>query len=138
MKSKKISILFICIALVVSCKVSFVPAFNASIVADITEGSKMTDALYLHIEQSPEKNFDLFGEEYIMIETQINSIILKDQARPKSGNILTIANNLKDAFIKYKTEHKGNDIINSAQAKIYNTYLQAFWKPLLVAETSLK
>lgn len=65
--------------------------------------------------------------------------MLKEQARgDKANNIIKIAENLKLLIIKYDKYHKDKGKITAAEAIIFNQYLQAAWKPLLVAELALK
>lgn len=121
-----------------SCKVSFVPAFDASVVQAVKDGSKLTNLFYQKMAVSDDKSFAAFSEDYNSLESQINSIMLKEKARSKSASLVKITENLKDTFLKYKSEHEVASSLNLSQIQLYNQYLQALWKPLLVAEQGLK
>jgi hypothetical protein len=121
-----------------SCKVTWSPAPDASIATDISEGAKQTDALYLHVQEATDRSYDKFTEEYTAAESTINSIKLKNQDRPKSGTMLKIVDNLQQAFVKYKEEHKAKGKINVSEARLYGKYLQGHWAALWAAERQLK
>lgn len=135
----KRAFLFALIALsFTSCRVTWVPSYDASIVQDITDGAKQTDLLYISMSNNVDKTFNAHALEYAGVEAQINAIILKNQARPKSGEIIKMANNLHSLFLKYADEHRNKRTLNNSEISLYNRYLQALWKPMLVAERALK
>lgn len=123
-----------------SCRVQLVPEYSSDIETQITNAAKMTDMLYLEImdASADKKNYDLYADKYLAIETEINSILLKDQARPKAQDLVASVQKLHDYFVKAKEDHKNRNVLNNAELLIYNEQLKALWKPVLVEEMALK
>ncbi|MGI8950264.1 MAG: hypothetical protein ACR2FN_01635 [Chitinophagaceae bacterium] len=123
----------------ISCKVALVPEYNADLETQISNDAKMTDMLYLEMmdASADKKNYSLYADKYINIETEINSILLKNEARAKAGDIVASVEKLRDYFVKAKEDHKKRDTLSNAEFLIYNEQLKAFWKPILVEEIAL-
>lgn len=84
------------------------------------------------------RTYENFKERYNEIEAEINSIKLKNEARPKNSDFLIINKNLKEAFVEAKMYHKDNSTLANGEVKAYQASLAGFWKPLYVAELALK
>jgi len=54
-------------AFLMSCKVTFVPSYDSTIITDITDGAKSTDALYLAIAQSDAKEYEIYASDYVIL-----------------------------------------------------------------------
>lgn len=141
MKLKKLFLLlFMSTALSMSmdsCTVTFVPGYDAGVIQQVTDGAQMTDALYLKMIASPNRDYTKFAADYAAVAAEINSIVLKEEVRPKGKQILQIAQILQEHFLKYEADHRARGRLTSGELQVYNDYLKAFWKPLLVAEMSL-
>ena len=124
------------------CKIlqpnSIAPSYSAAIIQDVTDLGKQIDILYITMEQSSDKSYETYLPDYLNSEVLINSIILRDQIRPKSAIIVKQAELFRNLFIKYKGEHKVLKTLNNSQIRIYKRYLQDQLKPLMVSELSLK
>lgn len=130
--------LLISISLFASSCVSFVPLFNAAIVNDVTQLGQKVDAMYITMEQSSNKSYSNYIAEYANSESLINSIIVRNETRPKAGIIVKQSVIYRDLFLKYQGEHKAKVTLSNAEIRIYNQYLKDALKPLLVSEMSLK
>jgi hypothetical protein len=137
---KKTVAVFSVLLLLVSCKVMLVPPYSAELENQIITNAKATDKLYIDMLDVPVANrlYDSFKDRYNEIEAEINSIQLKNEARQKNADFLVIIKNLKDAFAEAKKYHKDNKTISNGEAKVYQSSLAAFWKPLYKAEKALK
>ena len=122
------------------CRVQLVPSYNAELENQIINGAKMTDKLYLEMIDAPadKKNFSLYAEKYLAAEAEINSILLKNEARSKATDIVASVKALRDYFVKAKEDHKARNTLSNGEMLIYNEQLKAFWKPILVEEIALK
>ncbi|MDB5119844.1 MAG: hypothetical protein JWN56_1062 [Sphingobacteriales bacterium] len=127
-------------ALFASCKVQWVPDYNAEMEAQISAGAKMTDKLYLDLLDTTvaKRAYSNYSGRYTDIESEINSILLKNEARNKNADFLVICNNLKKAFLDAKSYHKQHQSLVDAEAKLYQAYLAGFWRPLYLSERGLK
>lgn len=123
-----------------SCHIKLVPTYSAALEQQIADAAKATDKLYLQIIDADEgsRTYAQFKDAYMQIETEINSILLKNEARDKNDNFLKIIDNLKKAFAEAKEFHKTNTTLRQGEAKGYQATLAGFWAPLYIAEMALK
>ena len=137
---KRISVIFLFISMLLSCRVTLVPEYNAQLEGQIANAAKATDRLYIDMLDVPLNNrtYDSFKDRYNDIESEINSIQLKNEARSKNADFLVINKNLKEAFEEAKKYHKDNSTLSNGEAKAYQATLAGFWKPLYLAEIALK
>lgn len=137
---RKLSAFLSLLFMLTSCKVMLVPEYNAALEDQIASTAKATDKLYIDMLDVPanERTYDTFNERYNEIEVEINSIQLKNEARPKNGDFLVIIKNLKDAFAEAKKYHKEHKILSDGEAIAYQATLSGYWKPLYIAEKALK
>jgi hypothetical protein len=141
MKRKLIILLFPLLFIqLVSCYVHLVPNYSNEIENKIVEGAKKNDALYIKMKSVSDslREFRFFIEDYNQIESEINSIHLLEEARPKNKDFISITDTLKTYFIKYMNEHKSKNKLEDGEIIIYQTYIKAFWKPLLKSELALR
>ncbi|HLO80932.1 MAG TPA: hypothetical protein VK166_08240 [Chitinophagaceae bacterium] len=136
---KKIMLLFF-IAVCFSCKVTWVPDYNAKLEDQITKTAKANDKLYIDmLDDGPDKRtYGHYKEKYNDIEADINSIYLFNEARSNNNDLLVITSNLKNAFQEAKKYHKDNDKLSDGEIKAYQATMAGFWKPLYLAERGLK
>jgi hypothetical protein len=123
-----------------SCKVIWVPDYNARLEDQITKTAKANDKLYIDmLDDGPDKRtYDQYKAKYNDIEADINSIYLLNEARNNNNNLLVITNNLKQAFQEAKKYHKDNKTLSDGEIKAYQSTIAGFWKPLYLAERGLK
>ncbi|MEO6328918.1 MAG: hypothetical protein ABIO55_08300 [Ginsengibacter sp.] len=125
--------------IVIGCQVRLVPQYSAELENQIINGAKMTDKLYLEMIDAPadKKNYLLYSEKYLDVETEINSILFKNEAREKAADIIKSVKILRDKFVKYKRDHKTRNSLSNPELILYNEDLKAFWAPVLVEEKAL-
>jgi hypothetical protein len=124
-----------------SCKVTFVPEYSATLEQQITNGAKMNDKLYLDLLKAEpnDRNYNSYKGRYTEIEAEINSIELENEARNNNNHFLAIIKELKTHFKDYEKEHKEKPTpLTDGEIKGYQAYIKAFWKPLLLAERGIK
>lgn len=139
---KQIKVFASCIFLVImvnSCQVHLVPQYSAELEAQIINGAKITDRLYLEMIDAADdkKNYSLYSDKYLDIETEINSILFKNEARDKAKDIVASVKILRDHFVKYKQDHKTRNTLSNPELILYNEDLRAMWAPVLVEEKAL-
>lgn len=122
------------------CKVQLVPPYDAGVEQQIVNTAKMNDRLYLEMKEEPvaDRTYTKYSSKYLDIESEINSILLKNEARKQSHDLIVITNNLKTLFVQFKDKHKQDATINDADIKLNQLQIAAAWKALLVAERGLK
>lgn len=128
------------ILLLSSCKVIWVPDYNAKLEDQITKTARANDKLYIDLlDEAPDKrDYNRYKEKYNDIESDINAIQLANEARNNNSSMLIICKNLKDAFQEAKKYHKEKNTLSDGEIKSYQATLAGFWKPMLIAERGLK
>jgi hypothetical protein len=136
-KTLILSLVIICLS---SCKVIWVPDYNAKIEDQIAKTARANDRLYLALlDALPNKrDYELYKEKYSDIESDINSIQMANEARNNNADLLVIGKNLKDAFQEARRYHKERDNLTDGEIKAYQATMAGFWKPLYLAERGLK
>lgn len=99
------------VLLLCSCRVTFLPAYDAGISEQIDQVSKAVDKLYLSmLETTASENggrtFEKFAAQYVDIEVEMNSLLNKNKIRPLNENSTRICEITLQLWIKYKQEHK--------------------------------
>lgn len=135
----KIFSAFIFMLAFAACRVSLVPAYSAELETQIVNAAKNTDLLYLQMIEAPadKKNFSNWSDKYLAAETDINSILLKDQARTNDSDLIKPVIALRSYFINAMNDHKIRNTLSNAELLIYNEQLKAFWLPVLKEEIAL-
>ena len=85
-----------------SCiSVKLVPDYSEAIENQIIETQKQNEKLYLELlEKSPDKrSYTSTSQEYLALESNINSILFQYQSREKNEDFVKMAKLLKDNFI---------------------------------------
>lgn len=138
--SRRFPAILLLVCLFLSCRVMLVPEYSAQLEDQIAKTARATDKLYIDMLDVPLNNrtYESFKDRYNEIESEINSIKLKNEARPKNADFLVINKNLKDAFDEAKKYHKENSTLSNGEAKAYQATLAGFWRPLYLAEIALK
>lgn len=128
------------LTLLVGCRVMLVPEYNAKLEEEIAKAAKANDRLYIDLlDAAPTKrNYDSYKDRYNDIESDINAIQLKNEARNKNEDFLKIISNLKEGFAEAKKYHKDNNGLSDGEIRAYQATMAGLWKPLYLAERSLK
>ncbi len=123
----------------ISCKVSFVPDYDASVEQQIIDGAKANDKIYLELlADSVDRSYAKYSPEYTDVQAEINSIDLKIQASKHPKDMHMLDSMLLVHFIKYRDEHKqAKTPLNNAMIIDYQADIKAFWLALLKAEQGL-
>jgi len=101
-----------------SCKVALIPGYDASILSQIETTSKQVDKFYLSMLETttPENNgrkFELFANEYVNIEVELNSLLTKNKIKPLNENSTRICEITLELWQKYKEEHKTKNTLSN-------------------------
>lgn len=137
MKIKILSVSILVLSLF-SCKVTLVPAYDASFEEQVTKTAKLNDQLYLEIQESSNRSYSAFSARYVAVQTEISSIVMKTMAMDHNTDMLKIAQNLETLFKQFKDDHKTNDTVSDADIKLNQAQIRGVWVPLLVAVRALK
>lgn len=133
----KIFLPLLLISIIVSCRVTFQPAYDSGVMSEIKLGRSLTQALYKNAIESPDKSYAASDSTYKMLAAQISSISNKEAARPKSKMLVAQVNELQKLFNWARNEHLRKTVLNLTEIDLYAKYLDDAWKSLINAEQNL-
>ena len=122
-----------------SCKVTFLPGYDARIAQQIENTSKAIDKFYLSMldTTSAEKGgraFAKFSEQYVNIEVELNSLLNKNKVRPLNENSTRICEITLQLWMKYKEEHKKDNTLSDGLIKLNRKTFGDLFYAMQVAE----
>lgn len=118
-------------------KFSFTPVYNAQVAQQSAAGMKFDSAFHEQMIASPDKQYLSFAIMYSQEGSMIDNIVLADSLRPNAAKIKFIALNLKQHFLQYEADHRTRNTLTATELREYESYMRAFWQPLVTAENSL-
>lgn len=123
------------------CRLTRLPPFDPQLYKQIVTAAGKTEKLYIDIRlaDTSHRQYALFSRKYASVEKEINIISLQYESRPFNTKFLPILQHIASLFDRYREEHRQKKSApTNAELIIYQTYLRDAWKPLLIAEQSLK
>jgi hypothetical protein len=139
--SKKIllSIFFFSVIALNSCRVTFIPSYDADISKQIENTAKAVDKFYLSMLEitSASNNgraYNNFSEQYINIEVELNSLLNKNKIRPLNENSTRICEITIQLWMKYKEEHKSDNSLSDGLVKLNRKTFSDLFFAMQVAE----
>lgn len=122
-----------------SCRVQFIPAYDAKIAEQIDATAKAVDKFYLTMlaTSTPENEgraFNKYSEQYVAIEVELNSLLNKNKIRPLNENSTRICEITIQLWQKYKQEHKDDNTLSDGLIKLNNKTFSDIFYAMQVAE----
>lgn len=138
-KTTKLFFVISCILLFNSCKVTFVPNYNANIAEQIDNTTKAVDKFYLLMLETTStenegRNFKKFSGQYVDIEVELNSLLNKNKIRPLNENSTRICEITIELWLKYKNEHKKDNTLSDGLIKLNRKTFNDLFFSMQVAE----
>lgn len=129
----------LCVIVINSCTVTFIPKYDATIVEQIENTTKQVDKFYLTmLETTTEENggraFEKFTSQYVDIEVELNSLLNKNKVRPLNENSTRICEITLELWQKYKEEHRSDQTLNNGLIKLNRTTFSDLFFAMQVAE----
>lgn len=134
-----LSVVILSVLALNSCKVTFIPGYDAKIAEQIENTSKAVDKFYLSMldTTSAEKEgrtFSKFSEQYVNIEVELNSLLSKNRIRPLNENSTRICEITIQLWMKYKAEHKKDNTLSDGLIKLNQKTFSDLFYAMQVAE----
>ena len=142
LKSIRILSFFFCsfnLVALVSCKLFFLPAYNAQLSNKIDVTSKAVDTFYSSMLDSTSisndgRAYSKFADQYLSIETDLNSLLTKNTNRPLNANSNRICQITLQLWVKYKEEHKKSNTLSDGIIKLNQKTFSDLFNAMQVAE----
>lgn len=123
-------LLFLSIAIIVSCKVTFVPTKSQTALDMVNQIQQdANNAFYTSV-------YDYAA--YSKVSDEIDSLIAFDKSRAKSNVILKADGRIKKMFDVINSEHKAKSEIVATEQDTYKSYFKSVIDPRIILEKSLK
>lgn len=128
-----------CILFSGGCKVTFVPGYDARISDQIVNIAKEVDKFYLSMLETTTaadsgRIYRNFAEQYVSIEVELNSLLIKNKIRPLNENSTRICEITIEMWIKYKEEHKKDDSLSDGLIRLNRKTFSDLFYAMQVAE----
>ena len=114
-------VLVISLALVLGgCTIKFVADYDSATFEEIVKTGKNVDKFYGGLLETKEgdRPYPKFSEQYVEIETDVRSLVTRNQARPLNQESTRISTIILDLFLKYKAAHQANDNYRTGPATL--------------------
>lgn len=128
-----------CILIFSQCRVHLLPEFDATILEQIDQTAKHVDKFYLGLlELDPanlhNRSYSNCSETYIAIQSELNSLYIKNKIRPLNSNTLRIVEITKELWNKYKNEHKRDQVLTNGVIELNRQSMEELFYTMRVAE----
>ena len=123
-----------------SCKVQLVSNYDAQLSNEINTTSKKIDNFFLSMQEIPadKRQYVNFSNAYIDIETDLNSLVIKNRVKPLNAESSRIAEITLQLWEKYKEEHKKDNTLSNGLIKLNKKTLNDLFYAMQVAEEGKK
>jgi len=131
-----------CISIVIAisaCKVTFIPDYDASVMEQIENTSKLVNKFYLSMleatsEEQGGRSYDKFADQYVNVEVELYSLLNKNKIRPLNENSTRICEITIELWIKYKEEHRQDNTLSNGLIKLNRKTFDDLFFAMQVAE----
>lgn len=126
-------LLFANLFFLISCRVTFLPAYDAELSKEIVNTAKLVDKFYLQMLETTEeasrgRSYDKFANKYIEIEVEINALLIRNKIRPLNENSTRICEITLELWQKYKDEHKTDNTLSDGLIRLnHKTFADLFY-----------
>jgi len=122
-----------------ACKVSFVPGHDTKISDQIVSAAKDVDRFYLTMLETTTsadtgRVYRHFAEQYVNIEVELNSLLIKNKIRPLNENSTRICEITIELWIKFKEEHKKDNTLSDGLIRLNRKTFSDLFYAMQVAE----
>ncbi len=128
-----------CLLFFAQCRVHLLPEFDSSILDQIDQTAKQVDKFYLGLSELDPANihkrsYSSCSESYIEIQSELNSLYIKNKIRPLNKNSLRIVEITRDQWIKYKNEHKQAQTLSNGILELNRKTMEDLFYTMRIAE----
>lgn len=124
---RSLYLFFIILFIVTSgCSVKYVTDYDASIKDEIVHIFKKVDLFWGELLDTPdtEREYEKFKNKYTEIETDIRTLVMRNEIRALNKESVKQANIALDLWIQDRDEHKKNDKISDFEARRHRKQFQ--------------
>lgn len=118
------------------CMVRLVGEYDDTTKEAILKTAKEVDLFYALLLETPENQrpYEQFSKQYLSLETEIRSLVLRNKVRSLNKESTRIAEDILALWIKYKELHKTNNTYTTGNGKLDRKRLSNMFGYMLSAE----
>jgi hypothetical protein len=123
-----------------ACSVKLIADYDSNTFEEILKVSKKIDQFYGNLLETSEgdRKYLKYAAQYVEIETDIRSLVTRNQARPLNIESTKISETILTLWIKYKQLHQEKDGYSSGTAKLDRTRFVRLFNAASAAEEAKK
>ncbi len=102
------------------CGIRLIAAYDANTEEAIFKCAKFVDQFYGGLLEADEgkRQYAKFANEYVAIEAEINSLLLRNKVRSLNEDSVDIAEKILNLWKKYRGRHKNRDTYSTGNAEL--------------------
>jgi len=123
-----------------ACTVKLVADYDEATFNEVLRVGKEVDRFYGMLLEVPEgqRPYATYAKQYVDIETDIRSLVTRNQARPLNKESTQISETILKLWIKYKDKHEAKNAYPTAVAKLDRHRFQRLFRAAAAAEEAKK
>ena len=135
-KTKSILLLLICFSLCLGCSVKYVSDYDQITADELIRVAKKVDMFYGNLGeiQESERQYSKYSKEYIDIESDIRSLVIRNKIRPLNEESIKISETILAEFMKYRKKHKEDTLYKDTLIILHRNRLLRLFTAMSVAE----
>lgn len=122
-----------------SCRVTFIPAYDASILKQAEEIQMQIDKFYLVMLETTKNDtidraYSKYAEQYIDVEVKLNYLLEKNKVKPLNEDCVKICDIALNTWRKYKAEHKEDNRVSDKLIQFNKKFMDDLFYAMTSAE----
>jgi len=122
--------------LLFACGIKLVADYDAATYESILNTAKLVDAFYVNLLVTPEteRAYENFADQYLDIEVEIRSLLMRTKIHPLNEESTRIAETILAKWLKYKEAHQDKNTYKSALEQVHWQRFTRLFTAMAVAE----
>lgn len=118
------------------CGIKLVADYDAATYESILSTAKLVDTFYVNLLVTPEneREYKNFVDQYIAIEVEIRSLVMRTKIHPLNEESTGIAETILAKWLKYKDAHETADTYKSALIQLHWQRFTRLFTAMAIAE----
>ena len=137
-----LTVLFLTVTVLQSCKVQFVPEYDASVAQQIESTAKMVDRFYLIMAETTTeqkgREYEKFAEGYVDIQVELMSLLNKNKMRPLNKSSIENCELALGTWKELKEFHKESNTLSDVMIENFQLQMHEAFIILLTTENANK
>ncbi len=118
------------------CSVKLVSDYDQTTADELIRIAKKVDMFYGNLSElsESEREYRKFSKDYIDIESDIRSLVIRNKMRPLNEESIKISETILGEFMKYRKKHKDENLYKNTLITLHRNRLLRLFTAMSVAE----